>query len=73
MQIQDKLFIAGRFVPAADGATLPSLNPHDCSRLADVAMAVLFPFILSLMPTLFASFYASYRDIFVREDPVQSA
>jgi len=39
MQIQDKLFIAGRFVPAADGATLPSLNPHDCSHLADVAMA----------------------------------
>src|SRR4051812_50208170 len=39
MQIQDKLFIGGRFVPAADGATLPSLNPHDCSRLADVAMA----------------------------------
>src|SRR3979411_520523 len=37
--ITDKLFIAGRFVPAADGATLPSLNPHDCSRLADVAMA----------------------------------
>jgi len=39
MQIQDKLFIGGRFVPAADGATLASLNPHDCSRLADVAMA----------------------------------
>ncbi|MFL5432641.1 MAG: aldehyde dehydrogenase family protein, partial [Myxococcales bacterium] len=39
MEIQDKLFIGGRFVPAADGATLPSLNPHDCSRLADVAMA----------------------------------
>ena len=39
MQIQDRLFIAGRFVPAADGATLPSLNPHDCSHLADVAMA----------------------------------
>ncbi len=28
------------------------------------AMALLFPFVLSLMPTLFASFYASYRDIF---------
>src|SRR3954466_2827201 len=39
MEIQDKLFIGGRFVPAADGATLPSLNPHDCSHLADVAMA----------------------------------
>jgi len=26
--------------------------------------AVLFPFVLSMMPTLYASFYASYRDIF---------
>ncbi len=32
--------------------------------LRPAAMAVLFPFVLSLMPTLFASFYASYRDIF---------
>jgi hypothetical protein len=40
--------------------------------LRPAAMAVLFPFILSLMPTLFASFYASYRDIFVREDLAQS-
>jgi hypothetical protein len=40
--------------------------------LRPAAMAVLFPFILSLMPTLFASFYASYRDIFVREEPAQS-
>src|SRR5256885_11848758 len=39
MRIQDKLFIAGRFVPAADGATLASLNPHDNSHLAEVAMA----------------------------------
>ena len=35
--------------------------------LRPAAMALLFPFILSLMPTLFASFYASYRDIFTRE------
>ena len=32
--------------------------------LRPAAMAVLFPFVLSMMPTLFASFYASYRDIF---------
>lgn len=32
------------------------------------AMALLFPFILSMMPTLFASFYASYRDIFFEPD-----
>lgn len=37
--------------------------------LRPAAMALLFPFILSLMPTLFASFYASYRDIFALEKP----
>jgi betaine-aldehyde dehydrogenase len=39
MEIQDQLYIGGRFVPAEDGATLPSLNPHDNSALAQVAMA----------------------------------
>ena len=39
MQIQDKLFIAGEFVDAEDGATFASLNPHDNSTLADVAEA----------------------------------
>ena len=39
MEIQDKLFIGGRFVAAEDGATLASLNPHDNTTLADVAMA----------------------------------
>lgn len=35
--------------------------------LRPAALAVMFPFALSLMPTLFASFYASYRDIFAGE------
>src|SRR3954447_19229570 len=39
MEIQEKLFIGGGFVPAPGGGTLPSLNTHDFSRLADVAMA----------------------------------
>jgi acyl-CoA reductase-like NAD-dependent aldehyde dehydrogenase len=39
MDIQDKLFIGGRFVPAEDGATLETLNPHDNSTLAEVSMA----------------------------------
>ena len=39
MDIQDQLFIAGKFVPAEDGATLTSVNPHDNSALAEVAMA----------------------------------
>jgi betaine-aldehyde dehydrogenase len=39
MEIQDKLFIAGKFVPAEDGATLATVNPHDNSTLAEVAMA----------------------------------
>ncbi|MBX9629722.1 MAG: aldehyde dehydrogenase family protein [Burkholderiales bacterium] len=37
--MQDQLFIAGKFVPAEDGATLTSVNPHDNSALAEVAMA----------------------------------
>jgi len=27
-------------------------------------MALIFPLLLFLLPTLFASFYASYRDVF---------
>lgn len=37
--MQTRLFIGGRFVDAADGATIGVLNPHDGSRLADVAEA----------------------------------
>lgn len=37
--LQHRLFIGGRFVDAADGATLTTLNPHDNSPIADVAMA----------------------------------
>ncbi|MGO9454053.1 MAG: aldehyde dehydrogenase family protein [Candidatus Binataceae bacterium] len=39
MQFQTKLFIDGDFVDAADGGTIEVLNPHDNSRLADVAEA----------------------------------
>src|SRR5258706_11608149 len=37
--IRHQLFIGGRFVDAQSGETLPSLNPHDNSTIADVAMA----------------------------------
>jgi len=37
--MQTKLFIDGRFIDAEDGATLASLNPHDNSVIAHVAMA----------------------------------
>jgi acyl-CoA reductase-like NAD-dependent aldehyde dehydrogenase len=37
--IQTKLFIGGEFVGAADGGTIPVLNPHDNSNIADVAEA----------------------------------
>lgn len=37
--IRHQLFIDGRFVDAEDGATLASLNPHDNSVIAEVAMA----------------------------------
>ncbi|WHZ11772.1 MAG: Aldehyde dehydrogenase [Burkholderiaceae bacterium] len=37
--IRHQLFIGGRFVDAADGQTLATLNPHDNSTIAEVAMA----------------------------------
>ena len=37
--VRHQLFIDGRFVDADSGETLPSLNPHDLSPIADVAMA----------------------------------
>ena len=37
--MQTQLFIGGRFVPAASGETLATLNPHDNSVIAEVAMA----------------------------------
>jgi acyl-CoA reductase-like NAD-dependent aldehyde dehydrogenase len=37
--IRHQLFIGGQFVDAADGQTLATLNPHDNSVIADVAMA----------------------------------
>ncbi|HEY6925439.1 MAG TPA: aldehyde dehydrogenase family protein [Steroidobacteraceae bacterium] len=37
--MQTQLFIDGKFVAAEDGATLPSINPHDGRTITDVAMA----------------------------------
>jgi acyl-CoA reductase-like NAD-dependent aldehyde dehydrogenase len=37
--IRHQLFIDGRFVDAASGETLATLNPHDNSPIAEVAMA----------------------------------
>lgn len=37
--IRHQLFIDGRFVDALSGETLPTLNPHDNTPIADVAMA----------------------------------
>ena len=37
--IRHQLFIGGEFVDAASGETLTSVNPHDNSSIADVAMA----------------------------------
>ena len=39
MRLQDRLFIGGEFVDAADGPTFATLNPHDGSVLAKVAEA----------------------------------
>ncbi|MFI4932645.1 MAG: aldehyde dehydrogenase family protein, partial [Burkholderiales bacterium] len=37
--MRHQLFIGGRFVDALNGETLPTLNPHDNSTIAEVAMA----------------------------------
>ncbi len=37
--IRHQLFIDGRFVDAESGETLASLNPHDNSKIADIALA----------------------------------
>ena len=37
--IRHQLFIDGRFVDAESGETLATLNPHDNSTIADVALA----------------------------------
>jgi acyl-CoA reductase-like NAD-dependent aldehyde dehydrogenase len=39
LDVQDRLFIGGEFVDAADGATFEVFGPHDGSKLADVAEA----------------------------------
>src|SRR5882757_7536900 len=39
MKLQTKLFIDGEFVEARRGGTIETLNPHDNSKLADVAEA----------------------------------
>ncbi len=39
MDCQTQLLIDGRFIPAQDGATFATLNPHDGSTLAEVAEA----------------------------------
>ena len=39
MQFQSKLFIGGEFVEAREGGTIEVLNPHDNSKLADIAEA----------------------------------
>jgi aldehyde dehydrogenase (NAD+) len=37
--VQDRLFIGGTFVDAIDGGTFEDFNPHDGTKLADVAEA----------------------------------
>lgn len=39
ISVPDQLFIDGKFVDAASGQTLATLNPHDNSTIADVAIA----------------------------------
>ena len=49
------------------GVPLAALSVLMLAGLRVAALSLVFPIILVLLPTLFASFYAGYRDIFAGE------
>jgi hypothetical protein len=67
-----RAFLAYGLAAAALTLVLPfvalsalALLAQDFGRAS--AMSLVFPFVIVLLPTLFASFYASYRDVFGRD------
>lgn len=61
MQFQSKLFIGGEFVDAREGGTIEVLNPHDNSKLADIAEARAADIDLAVEAA--ARAYPSWRDM----------
>jgi acyl-CoA reductase-like NAD-dependent aldehyde dehydrogenase len=61
MQFQSKLFIGGEFVDAREGGTIEVLNPHDNSKLTDIAEARAVDVDLAVEAATRA--YPSWRDM----------
>jgi hypothetical protein len=65
-----RAFLAYGAVTAVVALALPLavVSVVALASLGVPAMSLVFPLLIVLLPTLFASFYASYRDVF-RPDP----
>ena len=61
--------VAAAVTLAAPFLVLSGLMLASGGALQAPAMALVFPLLILLLPTLFASFYASYRDVFADEQP----
>jgi len=61
--------VAAAVTLAAPFLVLSGLMLASGGALQAPAMALVFPLLILLLPTLFASFYASYRDVFAGEQP----
>jgi len=55
------------------GIVLGTVGAFSAPLLRMVAVAISLPLLFVFVPTLFASFYVSYRDVFVRTDDVVAA
>jgi hypothetical protein len=64
-----RAFLAYGAVTLAVALLLPFavLSVVALASLQVAALSLVFPLLLVLLPTLFASFYASYRDVFAAE------
>jgi hypothetical protein len=61
--------VAAVLTLAAPFLVLSGLMLASGGALQAPAMSLVFPLLILLLPTLFASFYASYRDVFTGEQP----
>jgi hypothetical protein len=67
-----RAFLAYGAVTALLALALPLavLSAVVLASLKVAAVSLVFPLLIVLLPTLFASFYASYRDVFAVDEPV---
>jgi hypothetical protein len=66
-----RAFLAYGAVTALLALALPLavLSAVMLASLRVAAVSLVFPLLIVLLPTLFASFYASYRDVFAVDEP----